>query len=443
MSEIFELKELSERRFAVAKEMANLVEACAKDNKTLNQEDRNTFDAYDTEINELDNKIETKKREIRASQVTESKPAESLYTDKPVVSNRGHNFTKEEKGKALAGWLFHGTESAKREYSAAAVKCGMNLEAKQLCLDFGNARLGQTFGTDHQEVGTASFGGDLVEVELMNAIQKGMTAYGKIRNVCRVLPTSKGHQLDIPVIDDNGNVGEELAEGGQVAVLTAEFDKVSLNAYKVGSNVITSRELLEDSILDLPQFLGDLLSERLSRKQEAYYATGDGSGRPHGILNAANVGKQTAHYLKISFNELIDWHHSVNPAYRDKPGAAYMIHDSVLKLMRQMVDGDDRPILIPTLSTGLAEAPRDSFMSKPVYTNNSFNAVASNAVVGAFGDWSSFWVRDVNQMYFQRNDYLYAETDEIGFFVFLRTDSELVCASSVDPITTLKMASGT
>jgi len=439
-----ELKELNERRYAVALEMTKLTEEAAKENKTFSAEDRQVFDNYDKEIVELDAQIETKKRSIRASEINDSKPEQNLYVEKTATYGRSNyqQFTESDKNNALRAWITYGSdEFYKPEYEKAAVKCGLNPYNKSISLNFGNKKLGQDeFSTSHQAEGTGSLGGDLVPTqELMQLVVRGMKQYGKLRNICKVLPTQNGHVIKIPTSDDTSNKAVQVSEGAPVSVLSVAFDQASLSAFKYGTYIPVSRELLEDAVIDVPSFLADVIAERMARGTEADYATGAGTTAPMGVLTTASVGVTTNHYTAITYNECLNWLHSVDPMYRDSDKSAFVLHDSAVKFLRQIVDGQSRPIFLPTLTTGLYDAPKDTLFGKPVYTNNSFQTVAAGNLVGAFGDWNRFWIRDVNSMILTRNDYLLGQTDETAFFAFFRTDSNMVAADNSSPITTLKM----
>ena len=93
-------------------------------------------------------------------------------------------------------------------------------------------------------------------------------------------------------------------------------------------------ELLEDSAFDIPSVIGAMLGERLGRILAEKFATGSGAATPRGIVTAATLGKTAAATNAITFDEVFDLIHSVDPAYR--VGAGFLMHDNVILALRKL-----------------------------------------------------------------------------------------------------------
>ena len=90
----------------------------------------------------------------------------------------------------------------------------------------------------------------------------------------------------------------------------------------------------------MEQLIGDLLGERLGRRANLELTTGDGTGDPNGIVTASSAGKVAASTSAITWDEIIELEHSVDPAYRMGPKVCYMFNDNVLRDVRKLKDGD-------------------------------------------------------------------------------------------------------
>lgn len=84
----------------------------------------------------------------------------------------------------------------------------------------------------------------------------------------------------------------------------------------------------------------DLLGQRLGRRANTELTTGDDSGDPEGIVTGSTLGKTAAGTAAITWDEIIDLEHSVNPAYRVSPKARYMFNDTTLSAVRKLKDGN-------------------------------------------------------------------------------------------------------
>ena len=102
-----------------------------------------------------------------------------------------------------------------------------------------------------------------------------------------------------------------------------------------------------------------------------------------------------------------------------------MAADSSIAAIRKLktgVSGDNTFLWQPGLQAG---AP-DTLLGRPVVVNQSVPAMASDAKCILFGNFQNYWIRDVRGIRFVRLDERYADADQVGFVVFLRTDSDLV-----------------
>jgi HK97 family phage major capsid protein len=108
-----------------------------------------------------------------------------------------------------------------------------------------------------------------------------------------------------------------------------------------------------------------------------------------------------------------------------------MFNDNTLLLLRLLKDGDQRPLWQPGVNVG---AP--STINTYSYTINQdmdgFDGSASLKPV-IFGDLSAFKVRRVRGMRLVVTDELYAESDQVGMFAWIRFDGNLLNAGD-DPI---------
>lgn len=249
-----------------------------------------------------------------------------------------------------------------------------------------------------QTAGTTTAGGYTVPTELMNQIERAMKAWGPMydSDVCTVITTSSGNPMKLPTVDDTavtaGAHTEATAltdDGGK----DVTFGQKSLDAYAFDTEFLRwSWELDMDSIFSMEALLGDLLGERLSRIANLQLTTGTGSSAPNGIVTASTLGKTAASATAITWDEIMDLEHSVDPAYRTAPKAGYMFNDSTLLACRKLKDGDGNYLWqMGNVQTGTPA----SFNGRRYFINQAMDSIAAAKKVMLFGDLGKYYVRKV------------------------------------------------
>lgn len=249
-----------------------------------------------------------------------------------------------------------------------------------------------------QTVGTTTAGGFTVPTELSNQIIKSMKAWGPMydEDICTTLNTSTGNPIKVPTVDDTSVDAEKHAEG---TALTddggkdATFGQKSLDSYGYDTEFVKfSLELARDSIFNMESLLGALLGERLGRIANRELTVGDGTGDPNGIVTASSLGKTAAAVAAITYDEIIDLIHSVDPAYRQSPKVRFMFNDLTLAAVRKLKDGEGRYIwTMGSVQTGVPNVL--------LGYNYSINQAMANLATGnktmLFGDFGKYFVRKV------------------------------------------------
>lgn len=283
--------------------------------------------------------------------------------------------------------------------------------------------------TRAQSVGTDSAGGYTVPQGFLAEIVKSMKAWGPMLDpgITRQLVTSSGNQMEIPTVDDTAQTGALLAENTADSEQDVTLGQKLLDAYKYTSKLIrVSEELLQDSAFDIQSFLAELLGERLGRIGNTHLTTGTGTAQPNGIVTASTLGHTGAANNAITFDELIELVHSVDPAYRTR-GARFMMRDSTLKAVRKLKDGQSRYLWEPAVSS---EVPA-TILGHPYSINQDVAAIATTAKSVLFGDFSKYVVRRVRDFILKRLVERYGEFHQVAFVGFMRIDGEILDAAAV------------
>ena len=288
----------------------------------------------------------------------------------------------------------------------------------------------QALKTRAQSVGTTTAGGFLVPEGFQAMIIKSLLAMGDVRAVARIITTGTGNDIPWPNTNDTGNVGELLAENSTVNEQDVTFGNTTLKAYKYSSKAVkVSNELLNDSAIPIDSLISELLAERITRITNTHFTTGDNSSKPQGVLTASSQGKIAAAVAAVTFNEVLDLIHSVDPEYR-KPGIAkFMLHDSTLKALKKLSVGssDARPLWDMGIFRSGVPPTIDGF---EYVINQDMPQMGANNKFMLFGNFQYYVIRDVMNFTLMRLTERYADADQVGFFAFSRHDGRKIASDN-------------
>lgn len=404
------VNDMRERRQYVAKQARELLNST--EGKEWTADLQQQYDGFIAEIDGIDARITN-------AQKIADRDAEKAFADAGLrdVDNVGPSARQ-----VFNAWARRGVE-------------GMN--AEQL------AQFRNTMSTT-----TGSEGGHTVPTEISQMLIEALKAYGPMRAVSTVISTSDGKPLSFPTSDGTSETGEWIAQNTTATAADPSFGTVSLNVFKASSKIVAAPiELLQDSAIDIEAFIVRRLAQRLGRITNTGFTTGGGTTVPDGVVPRSSVGKTgtTGQTLTIIYDDIVDLIHSVDPAYR-AGRCAFMANDALIKVIRKLKDGSNRPLWTPNDNSGLqsnlnpgggytaenAPVPFDLLMGFPLYVNNDMASPAANAKTLLFGDFSKYYIRDAMDVaMFRFTDSAYTKLGQVGFLAWMRSGGNLVDTGAV------------
>jgi HK97 family phage major capsid protein len=286
------------------------------------------------------------------------------------------------------------------------------------------------------QVNTDAEGGYLVPDDFVRVLIEAETEFSAIRRLATVITTENNGTVYIPAVDNPG-AAAKIEEEGSYAGTDPTLAQRRLDSYKYGQIIKVSDELVMDSAFDIVTLIARLAGKALGTVTGAAYTVGDGTDDPNGLVTASSVGvtMATGNPTTIDVDALTDLQHSVVSAYRDRPGAGFLMKDSTLAFVRKIktgLSGDKTTLWQPSVQAGVP----DSLLGKPVYTDPNMAALGTSSKVVLFGDYSEYWIRDVGAPTVKVLNERYADTGQIGVRVSQRTDGELADTSAVKALST-------
>lgn len=237
-----------------------------------------------------------------------------------------------------------------------------------------------------------------------------------------IFATQSGESIEVPVTTAH-STSALTAEATQISESDPAFAKRTLGAYKYGHVIQVSRELLEDTGVDLLGYLAMQSGRALGNNFGTDLVVGNASSKPSGIVQTATTGVTGATSVAGVFtaDNLIDLYYSVIAPYRASPSCGWMMRDATIAKVRKLKDDNNQYLWQPALTAG---AP-DILLGKPVHSDPNVAATATSAKSVIFGDFSAYIVRLAGGVRFERSDDFAFDSDLVTFKAVVRGDGIL------------------
>jgi len=392
MNQIQELREKRAKAWDAAKAFLDTKRGT---DGLLATEDVATYDKMEADVVNLGKEIDRLERQV-ALDAELNKPTADPLTSKPAA-----NGMDAKSGRASD------------EYKKAFWNI---MRAKNPRYDVVNAL----------QIGTDSEGGYLAPDEFERTLVTALEEENIFRKLAKVIQTSSGDRK-IPVVTTHGSASwldeEELIPESDEA-----FGQTSIGAFKLGTFIKVSDELLNDSVFDLQSYITSEFARRIGHKEEDAFFVGDAAGKPTGIFHTtggAQIGVTAAGSTALTVDEVIDLFYSLKSPYRRN--AVFVMNDATVKAIRKLKDGQGQYLWQPAMT---ANTP-DSILNRPVYTSAYVPTIAAGAKSIAFGDFGYYWIADRQGRSFKRLNELFATTGQIGFMATQRVDGKLILPEAI------------
>ena len=224
---------------------------------------------------------------------------------------------------------------------------------------------------------------------------------GAIFPKCFRVPTKSGNILWPKLVQGAPGVeggAEEFAEYGYVSsAWTAEgaefpgaepkFVQLNLTPYELASRTELSRILLQRSAVDLEQLLGNLFRASMVHKIDEALISGDGNGKPTGVLTEPGIGLvKRCVANSIIYEDFVNIETQLPPQMLAR--ASWVIGKNAMQMIKKIKDGFGRPLFLQNVSEGAY----GSILGKPVTVTQRTSQGGVGAAVGdvMLGIWDQY-----------------------------------------------------
>lgn len=248
-----------------------------------------------------------------------------------------------------------------------------------------------------------------------------------------ILRTASGEALKFPRLTSLGALPQaqaRVAELGQIQKANATFDQIQLDAFKYGQISQSSREVIEDSVIDVRGLMGDIIGRNMSNYLGYDLTLGTGTNQPRGVVTVAAASGQTVTSATgvqgkpSNMDNILDVIAKLPVPYRQN--AAWLMNDLTTFVLRKFklntTTGDNAYAWQPSIVPG---GP-DSLLGYPVYTDPNIASTGTNAVSMVLGDFSMYYVRLVNDVRVEWSTEYAWDTDLVSVKAVLRADGDAI-----------------
>ena len=270
-------------------------------------------------------------------------------------------------------------------------------------------------------------GGVLVPEDMRQELIRKRRDLVQIRQVATVLQTQSA-SVGFPVFDYDGDA-EWTGESKQIAEedVTNAFGKTNFVPHKLARILRIPNELLEDAFINVENLMTDHFAMRFGEIEENTFINGDGVNKPLGLLSAGlPETDSTGGGGSFVADDIFDLVYNIRAVYR--ANAQFLMHRNAVRRVRKFKDNDGQYLWQPALTAGQPS----TLLGYPIFESEFFpdnvDAGSAGDPLMIFGDHSFYWIVDRVDMSVQRLVERYAEFDQVGLKMRMRTDGAPVQA---------------
>jgi len=247
-----------------------------------------------------------------------------------------------------------------------------------------------------------------------------------------LLQTASGETIKLPRVTAHAAVAA-ATEGTAITESDPTLGSVNSTVSKEGYVVQLSRELIDDSGVDLQGYLARAAGRSLGNAVGAAAVTAALAAASAGATTAAGTagGFGTQSTADQGFDYLITLFHSVIDPYRRSQGCSWLMSDPTAAKVRKIKSSEGVYAWQPSVVAGQP----DTILGKPVYIDTNVPDAAVSVESILFGDWRSLVVRIAGGFRFERSDDFAFNADLVTYRAIVRHGSVSVDANALKSLT--------
>jgi HK97 family phage major capsid protein len=274
--------------------------------------------------------------------------------------------------------------------------------------------------------------GFLAPPEYVRELIKTITEITPFRNAARVRQTTQ-KSVQMPSRTQTFSA-EWVAEQGtrsETQGYTTQLEEIP--THELYALVDISEQELEDSVFDLEAEMQSEFATQFAKAEGASFITGDGVGKPEGVLTDANVGTtNSGNSTELTADELITLVHDIKSDYGQN--ALFMFNRKTLAAIRKLKTTSGDYIFQPGMM--LTAGVPNTILGYPYVEAPDMPDVAAGAKPVVFGDFTrGYMVVDRVNLSVLRDPFTQATTGNVRYVARRRVGGQVVLAEALRTMT--------
>ena len=248
-------------------------------------------------------------------------------------------------------------------------------------------------------VGSGPDGGYVAPPELDRLIESRLAQVSPMREIATVRTTG-ANVFKKPISITAAGTGWISETGARTQTDTPTLSLLEFPTAELYANLAATQALLDDSFVNLEEWIADEVEEAFAGQERAAFVSGDGVNKPKGFLaytitaNAGQVwgevgyvasGAAGAFATTDPVDRLIDLVYAPKAQYRQN--ARFAMNRKSVSAVRKLKDADGRYIWQPS-DSGVGA----TILGYPITELEDMPDIAANAHAIAFGDFARFYL---------------------------------------------------
>jgi len=237
-------------------------------------------------------------------------------------------------------------------------------------------------------------GGYVAPPELDRMIETRLKQVSPMRSIATVRTTS-ANVFRKPISLTAAGTGWAAETGARAQTSTPTLALLEFPTAELYANLAATQTLLDDSFVNLEEWIASEVEEAFAGKERAAFVSGDGSDEPKGFLAYDKVAEGSHVWGKIGYiatgmdagfaatdpvDDLIDLIYTPKTQYRQN--ARFVMNRKTVSAVRKLKDGDDHYIWSPD------DAGGSTLLGYPITEIEDMPDIAADSFSIAFGDFA-------------------------------------------------------
>ena len=206
--------------------------------------------------------------------------------------------------------------------------------------------------------------------------------------------------------------------GDAYAGTDAAISNANIDIFNLGKLVKVHEELLEDSEINLPNYLATKMGQAFANAAEIAAVLGTDAKGPTSLLAGITQTVDTAVTLTVAFEDLADLRALVPASGR--AGGKFLMNPATETLIMKLKDQDGRFLWSPSVREGV---PGTIWGHEVILSDQVEDALTVDNEVVAFGNWNKYCTNYIRRgMSVRQLRELYAESGFVGYRGQMRHD---------------------